>query len=61
MKDTVEIPFVFFFEVKEDLLIDRILKRAETSGRNDDNIETLKKRLATFNGETLPIAEMFER
>ena len=37
----------------------RILKRAETSGCNDDNIETLKKRFAQFKNEQMPIIERF--
>jgi len=30
----------------------RILERGKTSGRADDNEETLKKRFDTFNNET---------
>ncbi len=40
---------------KYDTLIDRILKRAETSGRIDDNRESLEKRLKTYEESTLPI------
>lgn len=40
-------------------MIDRILERAKTSGRNDDNIESLKKRFATFKNETMPIVDLF--
>ncbi len=40
-------------------MTDRILKRAATSGRNDDNIETLKKRFANFRDEQMPIINRF--
>lgn len=61
MKDIVEVPLVFFFEVEEEQLIERILARSLTSGRNDDNLETLKKRLHTFIESTMPIVEMYEK
>eukprot|EP00351_Strombidinopsis_sp_SopsisLIS2011_P004749 CAMPEP_0116887840 /NCGR_PEP_ID=MMETSP0463-20121206/22536_1 /TAXON_ID=181622 /ORGANISM="Strombidinopsis sp, Strain SopsisLIS2011" /LENGTH=37 /DNA_ID= /DNA_START= /DNA_END= /DNA_ORIENTATION= len=33
----------------------RILERGKTSGRNDDNIETLKKRFNTFQEQSMPV------
>ena len=44
-----------------ETLVDRILKRAESSGRNDDNIETLKKRLNTFNEQTMPVINRYDK
>lgn len=61
MGDSVDVPFVLFFEANEDTMIERILERAKTSGRSDDNLESLKKRFATFNSESLPIVEFFEK
>lgn len=40
---------VLFFDATEDTLVKRLLGRAVTSGRVDDNEETIKKRLQTFN------------
>ena len=37
---------VLWFDCDSEKLKDRIMKRAETSGRNDDNLETLAKRLS---------------
>ena len=34
----------------------RLIKRGETSGRIDDNEETITKRLQTFHEETTPIS-----
>ena len=39
----------------------RLLGRAETSGRVDDNEETIKKRLKTFNDITTPVVDYFEK
>ncbi|MCE5332487.1 MAG: adenylate kinase [Bacteroidales bacterium] len=36
-------------------LISRLLKRGETSGRSDDNLETIKKRLNVFETKTAPV------
>ncbi|KAF7269926.1 hypothetical protein GWI33_017022 [Rhynchophorus ferrugineus] len=40
---------VIFFDASEETLVSRLLERAKTSGRVDDNEETIKKRLHTFN------------
>lgn len=38
----------------------RLLKRAETSGRSDDNPDTIKKRFLTFKKETEPFLEFYK-
>ena len=35
------------------------MKRGETSGRVDDNAETIKKRLKTFVEKTMPVLESY--
>jgi UMP-CMP kinase len=57
--DLVDVPFILFFDADEQTMIDRILERAKTSGRNDDNIESLRKRFDTFKKETMPIVEKY--
>ena len=61
MGDIIEVPFVLFLEANEDAMIERILERAKTSGRDDDNMESLKKRFAVFKNESLPVVEFFEK
>ena len=61
MGDLVEVPFVLFLDADEDTMISRIMERSKTSGRNDDNIESLRKRFATFKKETMPIVDMFAK
>lgn len=46
MGDRVFLGAVLHFDADEAIMTDRILKRSATSGRNDDNIETLRKRFA---------------
>jgi len=52
---------VLFFEVNdENELARRILERAKTSGREDDNEEVLKKRFATMRNTTMPVVNRLE-
>ena len=44
MGDFVSVEFVLFFDCPEAVMESRLLKRGETSGRSDDNIESIKKR-----------------
>ncbi len=39
----------------------RLLHRGQTSGRVDDNEETIKKRLKTFHNQTMPVLDLYER
>ena len=55
-----ELPKMLFFECPYDVLEKRILGRAKYTGRNDDNIESIKLRFDTFKAETLPTVELFK-
>lgn len=37
------------------------MKRGETSGRTDDNIESIKKRFITFRETSMPVVEYYEK
>lgn len=58
--DSVDVPFVLFMDADEETMIARITERSKTSGRNDDNIESLRKRFATFRNETMPIVNFYD-
>eukprot|EP00040_Diaphanoeca_grandis_P023255 m.126178 g.126178 ORF g.126178 m.126178 type:complete len:249 (-) comp29184_c2_seq2:460-1206(-) len=57
--DDADVCAVLLFECSEEELTKRILKRSETSGRIDDNIDTLTKRFATFREQTKPVVEKY--
>jgi adenylate kinase len=42
--------------VENKELINRLLKRGETSGRSDDNLETIQKRLEIYEQKTAPVS-----
>ena len=43
--------------VDEDELVKRLIKRGEESGRSDDNLDTIKKRLEVYHSQTFPLQE----
>ncbi|PSN48580.1 Adenylate kinase isoenzyme 1 [Blattella germanica] len=47
------------FDVSPETMTKRLLHRAQTSGRVDDNEETIKKRLDTFSKHSKPVIEHF--
>jgi len=52
---------VLFYDVPEDLMLERCMKRAETSGRIDDNPETIKKRVQNYFDQTQPVIEYYKK
>ncbi|KAJ1336837.1 hypothetical protein BSLG_006940 [Batrachochytrium salamandrivorans] len=53
--------FVLYFECSEEVLLKRLLERGKTSGRADDNMETIKKRFQTFTEANHPVITFFSR
>ena len=45
----------------EAALTERIMQRAQSSGRTDDNLETVQKRLRQYREEQLPVIANFEK
>ena len=40
---------------------ERLLERGKTSGRADDNLETIKKRFDTFTEQSMPVIEHYAK
>ncbi|KAJ9099685.1 bifunctional uridylate/adenylate kinase [Naganishia cerealis] len=49
-----------FFECPEAVMLKRLLERGKTSGRDDDNEESIKKRFRTFLDTSMPVVDYFE-
>lgn len=47
-------------EVPKDELRKRMLERAKTSGRNDDNAEVIENRLLEYDKKTVPVAKYYQ-
>lgn len=50
---------VLDLQVAEEELIERLIKRGADSGRSDDNLETIQKRLAVYQAQTAPLAAYY--
>ncbi|KAH7889819.1 adenylate kinase-domain-containing protein [Phlebopus sp. FC_14] len=50
---------VMVFTTTEDVMLQRLLERGKTSGREDDNVESIKKRFRTHNEQTEPVIEYY--
>jgi len=59
--EIMESALVIYFEVSAEVMTERLLGRAKTSGRVDDNIETIKKRLDTFYKQTEPVVDHYKK
>lgn len=53
--------FTLFFDCSEATMRKRLLKRGETSGRADDNEESIVKRFKTFKDTSMPVVELYEK
>jgi UMP-CMP kinase len=53
--------FVLNFECPEEVLVGRLLERGQSSGRSDDKIEVIRKRLQTFQKESQPMVKHYEQ
>jgi adenylate kinase family enzyme len=59
-RSVVPSKFTLFFDAPEDVMLERLLNRGKTSGRADDNIESIKKRFRTFVETSMPVVDEFE-
>jgi len=53
--------FTLFFDCPESVMQERLLDRGKTSGRADDNEESIKKRFKVFIETSMPVVDYFDR
>merc|ERR1711863_34306 len=51
---------ILYFDVSDETMTARLLNRGKTSGRADDNIDTIKLRLDTFHKHSKPVVEAYK-
>jgi len=59
MAKYVNLKSVIYFDCAEEELKRRLLERGKTSGRSDDNEESIVKRLTVFNEQTKPVIDHY--
>lgn len=50
---------VLAFDCPEEVMEERLLRRGQTSGRADDNAETIRKRFKTFVEQSKPVIDHY--
>lgn len=54
------VSFMLDLQVDESELVERLLLRGAKSGRSDDNLETIQKRLAIYHEKTAPVEQFYQ-
>ena len=57
----VAVQLAILLDVKREELISRLLARGETSGRSDDNAETIERRQQVYEEQTAPLLEYYRQ
>lgn len=60
-RDIMPCQMALFFDCPEKTMEERLTERGKTSGRSDDNPETMRKRFHTFVQSSMPVVEHFEK
>ena len=55
-----EVAAMLELNVPDEMLMERLINRGKTSGRADDNEETIRKRLNVYNTQTAPLIAWYE-
>ena len=59
---SMKISFTIALEAEDEILLQRLLKRGETSGRSDDtDKERILNRFKEYNDKTLPLKEFYSK
>ena len=59
LSELCHVQFLLFLDCPAAVMTARLLERGKTSGRSDDNEESIRKRLVTYENSTRPIIEYF--
>ncbi|MBP5318094.1 MAG: adenylate kinase [Paludibacteraceae bacterium] len=57
----MQVDIMLNIAVDNDELVARLLNRGKTSGRSDDNLETIQQRLKTYEEKTMPVIAYYEK
>ncbi|KAI1790699.1 UMP-CMP kinase [Ganoderma leucocontextum] len=59
--DVCRSSMVLFFSTTEGEMLKRLLERSKTSGREDDNEESIRKRFRVYKEQTVPVIEHYSK
>lgn len=55
-----QVCFALVFSCSEEVMMERLISRGQSSGRVDDNVESIRKRFRVFATESVPVLKLFE-
>ncbi|MBP5259574.1 MAG: adenylate kinase [Paludibacteraceae bacterium] len=58
---SMQVNIMLNIAVDNDELVARLLNRGKTSGRSDDNLETIQQRLKTYEEKTMPVIDFYDK
>ncbi len=56
-----EVAGMLELDVPDEMLMERLVNRGKTSGRADDNEETIRKRLDVYKSQTAPLVDWYKK
>lgn len=56
-----DVNIMLSLEVPKKELVDRLLIRGEQSGRSDDNLQTIEKRIKVYEDQTTPVIDFYKQ
>ncbi len=60
-KHDTDLHAVVGLEVPDEELVERMLNRGKETGRADDNLETIQKRLHVYHNQTSPLRDYYQK
>jgi adenylate kinase len=57
----VAVQLAILLDVKREALVQRLLARGQTSGRSDDNAETIERRQQVYEEQTAPLLDYYRQ
>lgn len=61
MNISSDLKLIVLLDCSEEVMRSRLLKRGNTSGRSDDNLEVIQKRFKTHYEQCMPIINMYQK
>lgn len=59
--EVIPAKLTLFFDCSKEVMMERLLERSKTSGREDDNLDSIEKRFDTFVKTSMPVIEYLDK
>ncbi|XBW36727.1 hypothetical protein QEN19_002304 [Hanseniaspora menglaensis] len=59
-EEVIPAKLALFFDCTKEVMMERLMERSKTSGREDDNVASIEKRFDTFVKTSMPVIEYLD-